>query len=184
MAIRYTGQDVPKNNMNRNIFIGLIILLIFSGIFFIYLKYLNTKNPQEETVVVTDSQQVAEYFKLTEYDYVDECYKTIIFNFMKTNYPDGVYFLTKNPNRAKKVIALGNFSNSKSTDTTNCADKDIAMLVEENDFTDSKLFIISKKGDVLFTKDFSNELPTIKYFKKGSKIYKTTLFIFNLHNIT
>jgi hypothetical protein len=47
----------------------------------------------------------------------------------------------------------------------------MAFLIEKNDYQSSAIWIISAKGDILFWKEYSSELPLINSFKKGQKIF-------------
>lgn len=108
------------------------------------------------------------WLPINEYRTLDLNYQDAMIKFLVENDhgKDGYYFLTRIPARAKKVICFGNFANR-----TNSDDLDIAFLVEYYDFTTSRLVIMDKGGNLLFTKNLAS-LPIINSFKKGAKIYK------------
>ena len=123
-----------------------------------------------------DKQKI---FTLQEYDKISESFKKVIHQlFLQNDYlTDGTYFFTKIPSRANKVIAYGNFSNKKEYNGVDAAyedgyiNDDIAIVLEKNDFESSAICLLSENGNVLYYKEFENELPTIKSFKKGAKIF-------------
>ena len=157
-----------KSNKKRNISIIVIFILIcFGGCSYSFISYIQKK----AGMGIYDNYDKMEptIFTISEYDKIEECYKKGIYKLFHDNeYFDGSYFLTKIPGRAKKVIAYGNFSNKKGSEYT---DKDIAFVIEKNDFRSSSVYIMSASGDLLFFEEFDGELPTISSFKKGAKIF-------------
>jgi len=89
--------------------------------------------------------------------------KIFMDNKFYTNENNNQYFFTKIKDRAYRVLAYGNF--------TGQGDKELAFLLEKQDFASSAIFIITEKGNLLYWKELSNELPTIKRFAKGALIY-------------
>ncbi|MNE09360.1 hypothetical protein D3C81_1153880 [compost metagenome] len=79
-----------------------------------------------------------------------------------------IYKFTRIKDRAKSVFCYGNFTDRHDADNWN---KEMAFLVEKNDYQSSAIWIISAKGDILFWKEYSSELPLINSFKKGQKIF-------------
>ncbi len=79
------------------------------------------------------------------------------------------YFLTKIADRAKDVYAFGNF--------TGGGGEEMAVILEKQDFESSALFIVSANGDLLFWKELSSQLPTIKMFRKNELIYKDEMVL-------
>lgn len=157
-----------KNNKKRNVTIIVILVLIFLGACsYGFVSYL--KNNSGSGAYANYEKMAPTIFAISEYDKIEEHYKRNIYKlFYDNDYFDGSYFLTKIPSRAKNVIAYGNFSNKKGTDGT---DKDIAIILEKNDFKSSSIYIISASNDLLFYKEFEDELPTITSFNKGAKIF-------------
>ena len=113
-------------------------------------------------------------FTIPEYDNIPLRYRRGITKiFMGNNYlePSGdkpIYKFTRIKDRAKSVFCYGNFTDRHDADNWN---KEMAFLVEKNDYQSSAIWIISAKGDILFWKEYSNELPLINSFKKGQKIF-------------
>ncbi|UIR56397.1 hypothetical protein LZQ00_00910 [Sphingobacterium sp. SRCM116780] len=89
--------------------------------------------------------------------------KIFMDNNFYTNENDNQYFFTKIKDRAARVLAYGNF--------TGQGDRELAFLLEKQDFSSSAIFIITETGNLLYWKELSNELPTIKRFAKGNLIY-------------
>lgn len=157
--------SVPPKKSKKGLYIILAVvalLFISAGIFW----KATTKN-EEELPVETATPAYEQIFSVAEYDQIPDHYKQFIYAFMEHNgYLDGTYFLTKIPDRAKSVYAFGDF-----TDDDNDED-DLAVLFENNDYTSSMLVIFNHKGEGLFIKKYTGELPTINSFKVGSKIYE------------
>ncbi len=113
-------------------------------------------------------------FTIPEYDNIALRYRRGITKiFMGNNYLEPaddkpVYKFTRIKDRAKHVFCYGNFTDRNDANDWN---KEMAFLVEKNDYQSSAIWIISAKGDILFWKEYSNELPLINSFKKGQKIY-------------
>jgi len=113
-------------------------------------------------------------FTIPEYDNIPLRYRRGITKiFMGNNYlePSGdkpIYKFTRIKDRAKSVFCYGNFTDRHDADNWN---KEMAFLVEKNDYQSSAIWIISAKGDILFWKEYSSELPLINSFKKGQKIF-------------
>lgn len=113
-------------------------------------------------------------FTIPEYDNIPLRYRRGITKiFMGNSYlePSGdkpIYKFTRIKDRAKSVFCYGNFTDRHDADNWN---KEMAFLVEKNDYQSSALWIISAKGDILFWKEYSSELPLINSFKKGQKIF-------------
>ncbi|QIH31972.1 MULTISPECIES: hypothetical protein [Sphingobacterium] len=113
-------------------------------------------------------------FTIPEYDNIPLRYRRGITKiFMGNSYlePSGdkpIYKFTRIKDRAKSVFCYGNFTDRHDADNWN---KEMAFLVEKNDYQSSAIWIISAKGDILFWKEYSSELPLINSFKKGQKIF-------------
>ncbi|WP_343565173.1 hypothetical protein [Sphingobacterium sp.] len=113
-------------------------------------------------------------FTIPEYDNIPLRYRRGITKiFMGNSYlePSGdkpIYKFTRIKDRAKSVFCYGNFTDRSDADNWN---KEMAFLVEKNDYQSSAIWIISAKGDILFWKEYSSELPLINSFKKGQKIF-------------
>lgn len=107
-------------------------------------------------------------FTISEYNDIPVPFqRTIVKIFMDnkfiSNEENSQYFFTKIKDRAHKVIAYGNF--------TGQGDKEMAFLLEKQDFESSAIFIITEQGNLLYWKELNSELPTIKRFAKGALIY-------------
>jgi hypothetical protein len=61
------------------------------------------------------------------------------------------------------VIAYGDFTGN--------GDKEMAFLLEKRDYSSSAIWIITEKGNIIYWKQISGELPTIKCFLNGELIY-------------
>ncbi|WP_293952895.1 MULTISPECIES: hypothetical protein [unclassified Sphingobacterium] len=113
-------------------------------------------------------------FTIPEYDNIPLRYRRGITKiFMGNNYLEPVedkpiYKFTRIKDRAKSVFCYGNFTDRNDSDSWN---KEMAFLIEKNDYQSSAIWIISAKGDILFWKEYSSELPLINSFKKGQKIF-------------
>lgn len=158
-----TSMQPKKSKKGLYITLALVaILLISAGV---YWKL--TTTTEEELPAETTTPAYDQLFSTAEYDQIPDHYKQFIYDFMEYNgYLDGTYFLTKIPDRAKSVYAFGDF-----TDDDNDED-DLAVLFENNDYQSSMLVIFNHKGEGLFIKQYTGELPTINSFKVGSKIYE------------
>lgn len=107
-------------------------------------------------------------FPIPQYDDIPTPFKRIVKIFLGNGYLNGkegddIYFFTKIKDRAYRVIAYGDF--------TGQGDREMAFVLENSDFESSAIFIIPQNGNILYWKKLSNELPTIKSFKKGALIY-------------
>jgi len=89
--------------------------------------------------------------------------KIFLDNKYLTNEDDNQHFFTKIKDRAYRVIAYGDF--------TGQGEKEMAFILEKYDFVNSAIFIITEKGNMLYWKAYTNDLPTIKTLKKGESIY-------------
>ena len=107
-------------------------------------------------------------FTIPQYDDIPVAFQRgIVKIFMDNNYfskeNNELYFFTKIKDRAYRVIAYGDF--------TGQGEKEMAFLLEKSDFASSAIYIIPQKGNILYWKALSGELPTIKSFKKGALIF-------------
>ncbi|WP_149207586.1 hypothetical protein [Flavobacterium johnsoniae] len=166
-------NSIAKNNKKKKIIIGVILILIISSV----LGYIGYANSKSNTSDYDRDKELI--FTISEYDKISENFKKVIHQlFLQNDYLiDGTYFFTKIPSRANKVIAYGNFSNKKQYNGIDVAHEegyindDIAIVLEKKDFKSSAICLLSENGDVLYYKEFEDELPTIKSFKKGAKIF-------------
>lgn len=166
-------NNQPKTGKSKRILIFVILICVIGLGYFLY--SLNKSNN-----TVGDYERRKEIvFTIAEYDKISENFKKAIFQlFLQNEYlENGSYFFTRIPNRAKKVIAYGNFSNKKEYDGVDIAHEDgyinddIAFVLEKNDFKSSVIYIMSESGNLLYYQEFEDELPTISSFKKGAKIF-------------
>lgn len=110
--------------------------------------------------------QVEALFSAPAYDEIPQDYKVYIYNYLSTNgYLDGTYFMTKIPDRAKRVFAFGDYTGDEKENS------DLAIILEKNDFKGSKLIIFNNKGELLFMEDYDYDLPVINSFNSGAKIF-------------
>lgn len=113
-------------------------------------------------------------FTIPEYDGIPLRYRrgiTKIFvdnHYLVPSEDKSIYKFTRIKDRAKFVFCYGNFTDRHDADSWN---KEMAFLVEKNDYQSSAIWIISAKGDILFWKEYSSELPLINSFRKGQKIF-------------
>lgn len=151
--------------------ISIILLVIAVGIgIFVYKKAEDYKKQQIELSAEERQAAINSLFSVSEYDTIPDKYKEHIYYFMEYNgYLDGTYFLTKIADRAKNVFAFGDFTSDDNDED------DMAIIIENNDFSSSKLVIFNHKGELLFVEDYSNETPIINSYKVGSKIYMDEL---------
>ncbi len=159
----------PKSKKKISIYIGLIlILIILIGYFFVH-----KKNNQIETIETIENPkeiEINKLFSVSEYNAIPDKYKEHIYDFMQYNgYLGGEYFLTKISDRAKNVFAFGDFTSDDNDED------DMAIIIEKNDFSSSKLIVFNHKGELLYVENYSNELPIINSYKVGSKIYMDEL---------
>lgn len=166
-------NSIAKSNNKKKIIISIILLVIIGSVLgCINYAYGKTNTSDYDR----DKQQI---FTISEYDKISENFKKVIHQlFLQNDYlKDGTYFFTRIPSRANKVIAYGNFSNKKKYNGVDAAyeegyiNDDIAIVLEKKDFKSSAICLLSENGDILYYKEFEDELPTIKSFKKGAKIF-------------
>ncbi|WJS92807.1 hypothetical protein NYQ10_11995 [Flavobacterium johnsoniae] len=168
-----TEDTAAKSNKKKKIIIFIFLLLVIISVLG-YVSYVHGK-----PTTSSYERDKPRIFTISEYDKISESFKKVIHQlFLQNDYlTDGTYFFTKIPSRANKVIAYGNFSNKKQYNGVAQAydegyiNDDIAVVLEKNDFRSSAIFLLSENGDVLYYKEFEDELPTIKSFKKGAKIF-------------
>lgn len=172
------------------IWILAILLSVTIGIFFFYQRHVSeqfeTINSMYADNTATNSgpnglASMDDYhhwknatFTIPDYDKIPENFqRSIVKIFMDNGYfeksDNPIYFFTKIPDRAKDVYAFGNF--------TGGTELEMAFLLEKQDYESSALFIIAANGDLLFWKELSSELPTIKRFKQGAKIYTDEMLL-------
>lgn len=175
-----TNNLVEKKEVKRSkkkIFKILLFLFLVCITGFGLVSYLNYKSIENSENSYNNNIQ--NIFTIPEYDNISENFKKGICQFFVDNQylVDGSYFFTKIPNRAKNVIAYGNFSDKKIYDGLAYAHEagfindDIAFIIEKYDFKSSAIVIMSEGAGLLYHKEFEDELPTISSFKKGTKIY-------------
>ena len=176
----------PKSKSNKKtIFWVVLIIALLAIVCFIAFQFGVYKQRQEvyteeiaypaDSVFVNGwaSQEDYAYWKnavftIPEYNDIPVPFQRAIVkifmdNKFMQNEDNNQYFFTKIKDRAPKVIAYGNF--------TGQGDKEMAFLLEKQDFASSAIFIITDQGNLLYWKDLSSELPTIKQFAKGALIY-------------
>ncbi|CAM3826388.1 hypothetical protein [Sphingobacterium prati] len=193
-------EQVPQQKSKKKVYIIIGIILVLAllagGGYFNYMKQQDLENlPVDSATAVigfehADPKDLEEadgwssiedyahwnnaIFTIPEYDNIPLRYRRGITKiFMDNNYlvPSGdkpTYKFTRIKDRAKSVFCYGNFTDRHDADNWN---KEMAFLVEKNDYQSSAIWIISAKGDILFWKEYSSELPLINSFKKGQKIY-------------
>lgn len=188
----------PKKNKKGYIIVGIVatLLLLASGIYYNYTKHQDSDTIPVDTTATAirfddaDPKDLEDadgwssledyqhwnnaIFSIPEYDGIPLRYRRGITKiFVDNNYlvPSGdkpIYKFTRIKDRAKSVFCYGNFTDRRDADNWN---KEMAFLVEKNDYQSSAIWIISAKGDILFWKEYSSELPLINSFKKGQKIF-------------
>ena len=174
-------NTVAKSNNKKKILTAIILIIIISCLLG-YISYADTKSTTSD--YDRDKQQI---FTISEYDKISENFKKVIHQlFLQNDYlKEGTYFFTKIPSRASKVIAYGNFSNKKDYNGVDVAHEDgyinddVAIILEKKDFKSSAICLLSENGDILYYKEFEDELPTIESFKKGAKIFMDTTVLQN-----
>ncbi len=104
-------------------------------------------------------------FTIPEYNGIPLPFQRAIVKILIDNkyFSTNEYFFTKIKDRARKVIAYGDFTGNK--------DKEMAFLLEKRDYSSSAIWIITEKGNIIYWKGIDGELPTIKRFSKGELIY-------------
>lgn len=188
----------PKKNKKGYIIVGIAaaLLLLSSGIYYNYKKHQDSDTIPADTTATAIRFDDADLkdredadgwssledyqhwnnaiFSIPEYDGIPLRYRRGITKiFVDNNYlvPSGdkpIYKFTRIKDRAKSVFCYGNFTDRRDAYNWN---SEMAFLVEKNDYQSSAIWIISAKGDILFWKEYSNELPLINSFKKGQKIF-------------
>lgn len=160
-------EENTTKKKSKKIYIILGSIVAIGLILFLVAEKFRT-NAAERSSEYYESE-MAIVFPIPEYDKINSNFKSAIHNVFSSNgyFESGEYFLTKIPDRAKKVIAYGNFSDNPDASE----DSDIAFILEKNDFKSSSIFLMSETGFLLFQKDFEDELPTISSFKKKAKIF-------------
>ena len=166
-------EEITTKKKSKKVYIILGVVVLIVALLFLLVEKMrssqaakNLDNYESEMTIV---------FPISEYNKINDSFKAAIHNVFASNgyFESGEYFLTKIPDRAKKVIAYGNFSNDPDANE----DSDIAFILEKNDFKSSSIFLMSETGYLLFQKDFEDELPTISSFKKGDKIFMDDLLL-------
>lgn len=178
------AESKPKSNKRTIIWI-VVIIAVLAAACFIAFQYGIYKQRQEvyeeevaypaDSVFVNGWASPEDYahwkdavFTIPEYNDIPIPFqRAIVKIFMDNkfiqNEENNQYFFTKIKDRAHKVIAYGNF--------TGQGDKEMAFLVEKQDFASSAIFIITDQGNLLYWKELNNELPTLKRFAKGALIF-------------
>ncbi|BAP29912.1 uncharacterized protein CHSO_0875 [Chryseobacterium sp. StRB126] len=184
------NTNTPQNSSNKKkkriiiITSVIVIIAILGG--FVYKYFEEKKNRENEITLADDSATAVDYaygtflasdedykywapsiFATHAYDEIEKDYKRAIVKiFMDNKYTEtGEYFLSKIETRGKSTFAFGNFTGSVQKKP------DMAFLVEKSDYASSALYIISHDGNVLYWKEYSQELPIINSFSQGSKIF-------------
>lgn len=150
----------PKKKSKKGWIIGafIVIALVATGLFL--------KNKSSETNADGSYPQVEALFSAPAYDKIPQDYKVYIYNYLSNSgYLDGTYFMTKIPDRAKRVFAFGDFTDDGKENS------DLAVILEKNDFKSSKLVVFNDKGELLFVEDYDYDLPVINSFNTGAKIF-------------
>ena len=183
-------QEIPHKSKKKQIIwvlIVAILLVVVGWLAYSYGGYKQRQNNDDEVgyAYAADSVMQNGWATMEEYEYWKNAtftipaYDAIPLGFKRsivkifmgngyyTNEKDEVYFLTKIKDRAPKVFAYGNF--------TGQGDKEMAFLLEAQDYESSAIFIITEKGNLLFWKKYTNELPIIKRFSKSALIYMNEL---------
>lgn len=188
----------PKSKKKLYIIIGLVIFLVLlaGGGYYSYMQRLDPDTVPLDSATAVDGFEQADpkdleeadgwssiddyihwknaIFTIPEYDYIPLRYRrgiTKIFmgnSYLEPSDDKPIYKFTRIKDRAKSVFCYGNFTDRRDADNWN---KEMAFLVEKNDYQSSAIWIISAKGDVLFWKEYSSELPLINSFKKGQQIF-------------
>ena len=128
--------------------IVIVSLVLLGGAFMAYTAYKNDLR-NDEYSREWESHYNNVFASMSEYNNLSDDYKSCIVKvFVDNNYIDGSAFLTKVPSRAKKIITFGNFSGDDNLTT-----KDIAFIVEKNDFKSSIIFIMSYDRLLIFSKN-------------------------------
>jgi len=166
-------EENTTKKKSKKIYIVLGIIVLVCALLFLLVEKMRIN--QVERDLDSYEAEMASAFPIPEYNKINDSFKSAIHNVFKSNgyFESGEYFLTKIPDRAKKVIAYGNFSNDPDANK----DSDIAFILEKNDFKSSSIFLMSETGLLLFQKEYVEELPTISSFKKGDKIFMDDLVL-------
>lgn len=167
---------LPKQKSKKKlvvIIISIVTFIIALGVgifFFVYQKTKDYKNEQIELSAEERKVAINSLFSVSEFNAIPDKNKEHIYDFMEYNgFLDGTYFLTKIADRAKNVFAFGDFTSDDNDED------DMAIIIEKNDFSSSKLVVFNHKGELLYVEDYSNETPIINSYKVGSKIYMDEL---------
>lgn len=165
-------ENITKKK-SKKIYIILGSIILVGLILFLLVEKFRVAAAEKSSENYESEMAIA--FPIPEYDKINDNFKSAIHNVFTSNgyFESGEYFLTKIPDRAKKVIAYGNFSDNPDANENS----DIAFILEKNDFKSSSIFLMSETGFLLFQKDFEEELPTISSFKKGAKIFMDDLVL-------
>lgn len=158
------------NNSNSNkkkIALYLLLGIIFLGALIWFNRNHIDRMIQGEPV--SNPHTVDEIFKLEEFKQIGNNYKDCVLAVFEENgyFDNHNYFLTTIPDRAKHVFAFGDFTDAQKMKELN----DMAFVLEGNDFKSSCVFITSIDCNILFYKNYEDEIPFIHSFKKGAKIY-------------
>lgn len=171
-----SNSFLPKKKSKKKlvvIIISIVTFIIALGVgifFFVYQKTQDYKNEQIELSAEERQSAINSLFSVSEYNAIPDKNKEHIYDFMEYNgFLDGTFFLTKIADRAKNVFAFGDFTSDDNDED------DMAILIENYDFSSSKLVIFNHKGELLYVEDYSNETPIINSYKVGSKIYMDEL---------
>lgn len=176
------GEAPKKKSSPIKWIIAIIVFVLIASLLIIfYNKNKQTTYDGDDSAVISavastdfaDSQNyIDQTFKVSEYDDIPQNYKLgIVKIFIANDFYEPAdisekYHLTSIKDRARKVFAFGDFTGQTEENKS-----DIAFLVESEDFSSSILFIMSSKGDVLYKKSYSGDLPIINSFNKGAKIF-------------
>lgn len=165
-------ENITKKKRKKIYIILGSIVLVGLLLFFLAFSFKNAASARDSENYEAE-MNIA--FPIAEYNSINDSFKYAIHSVFKQNdyFDTGEYFLTKIPDRAKKVICYGNFSDDPDGHNTS----DIAFILEKNDYKSSAIFIMSETGLLLFHKDFEDDLPTISSFKKGAKIFMDDLVL-------
>lgn len=181
-------DQLPKPNKRKKVIWTIVIVTLVIGACasaYLYGEYKARQNYYangDAAAYATDSVQVDGWaspedfanwknavFTIPQYDDIPTPFKRgVVKIFLDNGYinstaDDDIYFFTKIKDRAYRVIAYGDF--------TGQGEREMAFVLENSDFESSAIFIIPQNGNILYWKKLSNELPTIKSFKKGALIY-------------
>lgn len=122
-----------------------------------------------DEIPATNAYSMDDVFKLPEFMEIENHYKDCVLSVFEVNgyLENHKYFLTTIHDRAKNVFAFGDFTNTN----VDREQYDMAFVLEQNDFKGSCIFITSTECNILYFKNFEDEIPYIHAFKKGAQIY-------------